>query len=174
MSSNHKKRNFQKSFNFYNNIDLRQSQDNKRMTIMNELLISHPDLLENFKRRHSKTPCRLRIKSPLTSKSNSNFFDSRKMSPRETFNVKIKTKLNNPQIRKQNAKQNRLKKNFREMNTSPLIRHVNDQGEKKTINILKNHNNKKKKHLNNSHKKEKSEKENKIDNIVLKCLNLSV
>ena len=167
MSSNHKKRNFQKSFNFYRNIDLRQSQDNKRMTIMNELLISHPDLLENFKRRHSKTPCRLRIKSPLTSKSNSNFFDSRKMSPRETFNVKIKTKLNNPQIRKQNVKQNRLKKNFREMNTSPLIRHVNAQGEKKTINILKNHNNKKKKHLNNSHKKEKSEKKNKKDNIVL-------
>ena len=134
---------------------------------MNELLISHPDLLENFKRRHSKTPCRLRIKSPLTSKSNSNFFDSRKMSPRETFNVKIKTKKINPHIRKQNIKQNNIKKNFREMNTSPLIRHVNIQGEKKTINILKNHNNKKKKHLSNSYKKEKSEKKKKINNNVL-------
>jgi len=131
------------------------------MTIMNELLISYPDLLDNFRKRNSKTPCRLRIKSPLTSKSNSNFFDSRKMSPRETFNYKIKTKKINPQNRKLNTKKNIFTKNFREMNTSPLIRHINVQGEKKTINILQNHNNKKKKKSSNSHKKEKSKKKDK-------------
>ena len=167
MSSHHKKRNFQKSLYSYNNIDTRKSQENKRMTIMNELLISYPDLLDNFRKRNSKTPCRLRIKSPLTSKSNSNFFDSRKMSPRETFNYKIKTKKINPQNRKLNTKKNIFTKNFREMNTSPLIRHINIQGEKKTINILQNHNNKKKKNSSNSHKKEKSKKKIKKDNNVL-------
>ena len=167
MSSHHKKRNFQKSLYSYNNIDTRKSQENKRMTIMNELLISYPDLLDNFRKRNSKTPCRLRIKSPLTSKSNSNFFDSRKMSPRETFNYKIKTKKINPQNRKLNTKKNIFTKNFREMNTSPLIRHINVQGEKKTINILQNHNNKKKKNSSNSHKKEKSKKKIKKDNNVL-------
>ena len=174
MSSYHKKRNFQKSlysYNNINNIDIKKSQENKRMTIMNELLISHPDLLENFRRRHSKTPCRLRIKSPLTSKSNSNILDSKKLSPRETTNLKLKLKLNknNPQIRKQNIKQKNFKKNFREMNTSPLIRHINVQGEKRTINILKdrNQNKKKNKYISNSQKKERNNKKQKKDNNVL-------
>ena len=174
MSSYHKKRNFQKSlysYNNINNIDIKKSQENKRMTIMNELLISHPDLLENFRRRHSKTPCRLRIKSPLTSKSNSNILDSKKLSPRETTNLKLKLKLNknNPQIRKQNIKQKNFKKNFREMNTSPLIRHINVQGEKRTINILKDRNQKKKKnkYISNSQKKERNNKKQKKDNNVL-------
>ena len=174
MSSYHKKRNFQKSlysYNNINNIDIKKSQENKRMTIMNELLISHPDLLENFRRRHSKTPCRLRIKSPLTSKSNSNILDSKKLSPRETTNLKLKLKLNknNPQIRKQNIKQKNFKKNFREMNTSPLIRHINVQGEKRTINILKdrNKNKKKNKYISNSQKKERNNKKQKKDNNVL-------
>ena len=172
MSSYHKKRNFQKSLYSYNNIDTKKSQENKRMTIMNELLISHPDLLENFRRRHSKTPCKLRMKSPLTSKSNSNILDSKKMSPRETTNsknLKLKLNKNNPQIRKQNVKQNKFKKNFREMNTSPLIRHINVQGEKRTINILKNRNQNKKKnkYISNSQKKEKNSKKHKKDNNVL-------
>ena len=174
MSSYHKKRNFQKSlysYNNINNIDIKKSQENKRMTIMNELLISHPDLLENFRRRHSKTPCRLRIKSPLTSKSNSNILDSKKLSPRETTNLKLKLKLNknNPQIRKQNIKQKNFKKNFREMNTSPLIRHINVQGEKRTINILKdrNQNKKKNKYISNSQKKERNNIKQKKDNNVL-------
>ena len=174
MSSYHKKRNFQKSlysYNNINNIDIKKSQENKRMTIMNELLISHPDLLENFRRRHSKTPCRLRMKSPLTSKSNSNILDSKKLSPRETTNLKLKLKLNknNPQIRKQNIKQKNFKKNFREMNTSPLIRHINVQGEKRTINILKdrNQNKKKNKYISNSQKKERNNKKQKKDNNVL-------
>ena len=174
MSSYHKKRNFQKSlysYNNINNIDIKKSQENKRMTIMNELLISHPDLLENFRRRHSKTPCRLRIKSPLTSKSNSNILDSKKLSPRETTNLKLKLQLNknNPQIRKQNIKQKNFKKNFREMNTSPLIRHINVQGEKRTINILKdrNQNKKKNKYISNSQKKERNNKKQKKDNNVL-------
>ena len=174
MSSYHKKRNFQKSlysYNNINNIDIKKSQENKRMTIMNELLISHPDLLENFRRRHSKTPCRLRMKSPLTSKSNSNILDSKKLSPRETTNLKLKLKLNknNPQIRKQNIKQKNFKKNFREMNTSPLIRHINVQGEKRTINILKdrNQNKKKNKYISNSQKKERNNIKQKKDNNVL-------
>ena len=175
MSSYHKKRNFQKSLYSYNNninnIDIKKSQENKRMTIMNELLISHPDLLENFRRRHSKTPCRLRMKSPLTSKSNSNILDSKKLSPRETTNLKLKLKLNknNPQIRKQNIKQKNFKKNFREMNTSPLIRHINVQGEKRTINILKdrNQNKKKNKYISNSQKKERNNIKQKKDNNVL-------
>ena len=169
MSSYHNKRIFQKSLYSYNNIDIKKSQENKRMTIMNELLISHPDLLENFRRRHSKTPCRLRMKSPLTSKSNSNILDSKKISPRETTNLKLKLSKNNPQIRKQNIKQNKFKKNFREMNTSPLIRHINAQGEKKTINILKkrNLNKKKNKYISNSQKKEINNKKYKKDNNVL-------
>ena len=169
MSSHHKKRNFQKSLYSYNNIDIKKSQENKRMTIMNELLISHPDLLENFRRRHSKTPCKLRIKSPLTSKSNSNILDSKKISPRETANLKLKLNKNNAQIRKQNIKQKNIKKNFREMNTSPLIRHINVQGEKRTINILKgrNQNKKRNKYISNSQKKERHNKKQKKDNNVL-------
>ena len=167
MSSHHKQRNIKKLLYGNNNLDIKKSQENKRMTIMNELLISHPDLLENFRKRHSKTPCKLRIKSPLSSKTNSNFFDSKKMSPRETANLKIKTNKINPQRRKQNLKQNKLKKNFREMNTSPLIRHVNIQHDNKSINIIKNRNKKKRKNISNSLKKEKKVKRSQKNNNVL-------
>ena len=167
MSSHHKQRNIKKLLYGSNNLDIKKSQENKRMTIMNELLISHPDLLENFRKRHSKTPCKLRIKSPLSSKTNSNFFDSKKMSPRETANLKIKTNKINPQRRKQNLKQNKFKKNFREMNTSPLIRHVNIQHDNKSINIIKNRNKKKRKNISNSLKKEKKVKRSQKNNNVL-------
>ena len=167
MSSHHKQRNIKKLLYGNNNLDIKKSQENKRMTIMNELLISHQDLLENFRKRHSKTPCKLRIKSPLSSKTNSNFFDSKKMSPRETANLKIKTNKINPQRRKQNLKQNKFKKNFREMNTSPLIRHVNIQHDNKSINIIKNRNKKKRKNISNSLKKEKKVKRSQKDNNVL-------
>ena len=167
MSSNLKKRNFLKTLYSCNNLDIRKKEENKRMIIINELLISYPDLLDNFRRRYSKTPCRLRIKSPLTSKSNSNIFDSKKLSPRDASNLKIKMNKLNPHIRKQNAKQKNLKKNFREMNTSPLIRHINIQGEKKTINIIKEKNRKRKKNISNSQKKTKNIKQLKKDNNVL-------
>ena len=167
MSSHQKPRKFQKSL--FKNNNLEKSQDKKRMTIMNELLISNPDLLENFRRRHSNTPCRLRMKSPLTSKSNSNysnFLDSKKMSPRENLNLKIKT--NKPLIRKKNIKQNKIKKNFREMNTSPLIRHVNIQSsDSKSINIIKNTRKKNIKKRSKSDKKERYKKKIKTDNNVL-------
>ena len=167
MSSHQKPRKFQKSL--FKNNNLEKSQDKKRMTIMNELLISNPDLLENFRRRHSNTPCRLRMKSPLTSKSNSNysnFLDSKKMSPRENLNLKIKT--NKPLIRKKNIKQNKIKKNFREMNTSPLIRHVNIQSsDSKSINIIKNTRKKNIKKRSKSYKKERYKKKIKTDNNVL-------
>ena len=167
MSSHIKARNFHKSFYQNNNLEIKKSHDSKRMILMNELLISHPDLLDNFRRRHSNTPCRLRMKSPLTSKSNSNysnFLDSKKISPRENLNLKIKT--NKPLIRKQNIKQNKLKKNFREMNTSPLIRHVNIQSDNKSINILKNQRKKNTKKRSTS-KKERNKKKIKTDHNIL-------
>ena len=167
MSSHIKARNFHKSFYQNNNLEIKKSHDSKRMILMNELLISHPDLLDNFRRRHSNTPCRLRMKSPLTSKSNSNysnFLDSKKISPRENLNLKIK--INKPLIRKQNIKQNKLKKNFREMNTSPLIRHVNIQSDNKSINILKNQRKKNTKKRSTS-KKERNKKKIKTDHNIL-------
>ena len=167
MSSHIKPRNFHKSFYQNNNLEIKKSHDSQRMILMNELLISHPDLLDNFRRRHSNTPCRLRMKSPLTSKSNSNysnFLDSKKISPRENLNLKIKT--NKPLIRKQNIKQNKLKKNFREMNTSPLIRHVNIQSDNKSINILKNQRKKNTKKRSTS-KKERNKKKIKTDHNIL-------
>ena len=165
MSSHHKQRNIQKSLYGFNNADNKNYQEYKRMTIMNELLISHPDLLENFRRRHSKTPCRLRIKSPLSSKTSTNFYNSKKISPRGNVDLKLKINRINPKTRKQNIKHNKLKNNFREMNTSPLIRHVNNQPDNRSI--QNNRNKKKKKVISNSLKKEKKVKKSLKDNNVL-------
>ena len=92
-------------FNFLNN-KLHKSQENKRTKIMSELLLSNPDLLENFQRRYSKTPCRLRMKSSFSSKHNQNNLNSAKYT-----NLRIKMDRSLPNKRNYNWKQNKLKNN---------------------------------------------------------------
>ena len=166
MASHHHQRNLHKSLNVNNNnLEFKNNEEYKRITIMNELLISYPDLLNNFCRRNSNTPCRLRMKSPFISKSNSNLLNSKKFLSKESANLKIKKYKSNSQIRKQNMKQNKLNRNFREMNTSPLMRHICIQEDSRNINIIKNRKGKKK--LSKSQRKEKTQKKFKKDNNVL-------
>ena len=105
-------------FNFLNN-KLHKSQENKRTKIMSELLLSNPDLLENFQRRYSKTPCRLRMKSSFSSKHNQNNLNSAKYT-----NLRIKMDRSLPNKRNYNWKQNKLKNNLKKNNTTPLMKHI--------------------------------------------------
>ena len=105
-------------FNFLNN-KLHKSQENKRTKIMSELLLCNPDLLENFQRRYSKTPCRLRMKSSFSSKHNQNNLNSAKYT-----NLRIKMDRSLPNKRNYNWKQNKLKNNLKKNNTTPLMKHI--------------------------------------------------
>ena len=105
-------------FNFLNN-KLHKSQENKRTKIMSELLLSNPDLLENFQRRYSKTPCRLRMKSSFSSKNSQNNLNSAKYT-----NLRIKMDRSLPNKRNYNWKQNKLKNNLKKNNTTPLMKHI--------------------------------------------------
>ena len=136
---NNKNHYLSKSLHFQNNNNLRTSQEKKRQTIMNELLISNPDLLDNFKRRYSKTPCRLRMKKSFSSKSNPNILSSTKYTNRFMANMKPKLNRSNPNKRNQNLKQNKYKKNLGKNNTSPLMKHIKDrEKEKKRYEMDKN------------------------------------
>ena len=108
-------------FNFLNN-KLHKSQENKRTKIMSELLLCNPDLLENFQRRYSKTPCRLRMKSSFSSKHNQNNLNSAKYT-----NLRIKMDRSLPNKRNYNWKQNKLKNNLKKNNTTPLMKHINQR-----------------------------------------------
>ena len=83
-----------------------KNKENKRQIIMSELLISNPDLLKNFQRRYSKTPGRLRMKN--------------------NTNVLYYTKYTNFLEKKnKNSRQDKLNKNLKKNNTSPLSKHIN-------------------------------------------------
>ena len=157
MSSLHNQKCFhnKSSLYSYSNNNFKNNQNYKRIAIMNELLLSNPDLLENFRKRHSKTPHKLRIKSPFSTRNDSNNINSKNLSPKERTKLKIKMNKINPVTKNEkNFKQNKKKKNFREMNTSPLMRHVNIQVDNnRNIKQQKSKNISKKK-LCSSHKKE--------------------
>ena len=92
--------------------DLRKNKEKKRQIIMNELLISNPDLLKNFQRRYSKTPGRLRMKNKT--------------------NVLYYTKYTNVLEKKnKNSRQDKLNKNLKKNNTSPLNKHINQRNKSK-------------------------------------------
>ena len=112
-------------FNFLNN-KLHKSQENKRTKIMSELLLCNPDLLENFQRRYSKTPCRLRMKSSFSSKHNQNNLNSAKYT-----NLRIKMDRSLPNKRNYNWKQNKLKNNLKKNNTTPLMKHIKQREKEK-------------------------------------------
>ena len=112
---------------FHKNGKFHKSLENNRAKIMNELLISNPDLLDNFQRRYSKTPCRLRMKDSFASKSkNQNKNNSPKYS-----NLRIKMNRSLPCKRNQNAKQNKIKNNIRKNNTTPLMKHISEREKEK-------------------------------------------
>jgi len=136
MTSPHNLRNFKKKLFSNYEYEMKKNEEYKRLTIMSELLISYPDLLDNFIRRHSKTPCRLKIKAPFFSNNNLLFLNPKVYSP------KTYTKFC-PKLGTKNIKQSKNQRNFREMNTSPLMKHI--QGGSKSINIIKNKNKNKKK-----------------------------
>ena len=184
MSSTHNSKNFHKSFHSNDNYDFKKSQEYKRITIMNELLLSNPELLEDFRRRHSRTPGKLRIKSPFSPKSNSKLVNSKNNSLKESANLKIKKNKINPAVKNQNSSKINKKNNFREMNTSPLMRHVNVQADtrktKNTINRSKSKNKNKKicdkKEIKNNNVLSRSESFSILDKIINKdkevnCIN---
>ena len=97
-NQNNKNHNLSRSMHF----DLRKNKANKRQVIMNELLISNPDLLNNFHKRYSKTPGRLRMKNKT--------------------NVLHSTKYTNLLSNKnKNSRQDKLNKNLKKNNTTPII-----------------------------------------------------
>ena len=126
--------------NFQKNNILHKSQENKRTKIMSELLLSNPDLLENFKRRYSKTPCRLRMKNSFSSKNGQNNYNSLKYT-----NLKIKMDSNIPGKRNYNLKKNKIKNNLKKINTTPLMKHIKEREKEKNkknkIDKIKNNNN---------------------------------
>ena len=112
---------------FHKNGKFHKSQENQRAKIMNELLISNPDLLDNFQRRYSKTPCRLRMKNSFSSK---NQIKNNNNATKYT-NLRIKMNRSLPCKRNQNSKQKNIKKNIRKNNTTPLMKHINEREKEK-------------------------------------------
>ena len=93
----------------------RKKENNKRQMIMNELLISHPDLLNNFQRRYSKTPGRLRMKN----KANDFYY----------------TKYTNLIARRnKKSRQNQISNNLKKNNTSPIKKQLSERLKGKKIN----------------------------------------
>ena len=88
----------------------KKENKNKTQTIMNELLISNPDLLNNFQRRYSKTPCRLRMKNK-----------------NDIFNYQ----KNFTNLISKNSKRNKLNQTLKKNNTSPLMKKTNQRNKKK-------------------------------------------
>ena len=112
---------------FHNNGKFHKSQENNRAKIMNELLISNPDLLDNFQRRYSKTPCRLRMKDSFGSKNKT----QNKPNSNKYTNLRIKMNRSLPCKRNQNTKQNKIKNNIRKNNTTPLMKHISEREKEK-------------------------------------------
>ena len=112
---------------FHNNGKFHKSQENHRAKIMNELLISNPDLLDNFQRRYSKTPCRLRMKDSFGSKNKT----QNKPNSNKYTNLRIKMNRSLPCKRNQNTKQNKIKNNIRKNNTTPLMKHISEREKEK-------------------------------------------
>ena len=135
---NHNNSNLSRLLYFNKNSRLHKSQENKRAKMMNELFISYPDLLENFQRRSSKTPCRLRMKNSFSSKNNHNILNSTKNST-----LKIKMNRSVPCKRNQNWKQNKIKKNIRKNNTTPLMKHKREREKEREREKIKKEKNKK-------------------------------
>ena len=135
---NHNNSNLSRLLYFNKNSRLHKSQENKRAKMMNELFISYPDLLENFQRRSSKTPCRLRMKNSFSSKNNHNILNSTKNST-----LKIKMNRSVPCKRNQNWKQNKIKKNIRKNNTTPLMKHIREREKEREREKIKKEKNKK-------------------------------
>ena len=173
MSSIHNSKNLHKSFHSNDNYDFKKSQEYKRITIMNELLLSNPELLEDFRRRHSRTPGKLRIKSQFSPKNNSKLFNSKNISHKESANLKIKKNKINPVVKNEYSRKIQKKNNFREMNTSPLMRHVNVQVDNRKANATKNRSKSKNKN-NKNNKKICAKKEIKNNNVLSRSESFSI
>ena len=102
----------------------KNSQEYKKNNIMTKILFNNPDLLKNFRRNNSKTPCKLRNKSPNYLSNNSNIICNKKQKSIDTANLKISTNKKNNQKNKQNLNYNIYNK---EMNVTPLIQYINLQ-----------------------------------------------
>ena len=105
---------------------LHKSQENKRTKIMSELLLNNPDLLDNFQRRYSKTPCRLRMKNSFSSKNKRDNYYSTKYT-----NLRIKMDRSLSGKRNYNLKKKKIKNNLRKNNTTPLMKHIKEREKEK-------------------------------------------
>ena len=108
--------NLSKSMHYELRRNKENKNKNKKQTIMDELLLSNPDLLNNFQKRLSKTPCRLR------SKNKNNTF----IYPNKYVNLISK-----------NSKRNKKNKNIKKNNTNPLMKQINQRNKKKLNNKIK-------------------------------------
>ena len=139
---------------FHKNYKMHKSQENKTAKMMNELLLSNPDLLENFQRRYSKTPCRLRMKDSF----NKNERNNMKSTKYSTLRIKMNRSL--PGKRNHNLKKNKMKNHLRNNNSTPLMKHISErekEKEKEKKRKEKNKNNKKNNNKKSTHVLSRSE-----------------
>ena len=137
--------------------EFKNSQEYKKNNMMTKLLNNNPELLKNFKRNHSKTPNKLRVKSPFSSSSNSNTINQRKNKSKDMSNLKTNNLKNNENKNSKNIKNNNIKNNFKETNTTPLIRYINLHENNFILNKYSNINMYQQKGLNSKNKLTRSE-----------------
>lgn len=100
----------------------KMTSDYKKILMINEILLSNPDFLQSFRKRQSKTPNKIRCKSPCSEPKNKKNHQKLRQNPSQKNN-KI-TKISNISNVKNVPN---LSNNLRELNCSPLTRHVNVQ-----------------------------------------------
>ena len=124
MKSRIKKNNSNNFLNKSNKNEFKNNQEYKYNNMMNRLLFNNQEFLKNFRRNNSKTPSKIRTKNPLTSSLNSNFLKQKKNKSKDLINMKTNINKSNQLKNNKNIKNN-IKNNYREMNTSPLIKYIN-------------------------------------------------
>ena len=119
--------------NYYHNYligssknDLKHRKEYRNANIMNKILLNYPEILKNFRKNHSKTPNKIRVKSP----SSGNNIESKRYTSRDKNNIKLKKNQSKESIRKKNENNINNKNNLREKYYSPLTRYVKIKNEK--------------------------------------------
>ena len=115
--------------------DFKNSQEYKKNNNINKFLFNNPDLIKNFRKNNSKTPNKLRKKSPYYLTNNSNIICSKKQKSKDMSNLKKNINKKTEPKNKQDVNYN-IYNNYKEMNLSPLIQYINLQEN----NIIQNKN----------------------------------
>ena len=102
----------------------------KNFMIMNKLFYNNPELLKNFRKKHSKTPSKMRIKEQFSSPINANYMGLKKINSKDAKTLNINN-ANNNRRKRLNINNNKSsgKKNNSEIKSSPLTKYINLQEE---------------------------------------------